>query len=186
MPCRATVGSGRQYRLDPHTLPACSTLSSGGNAAAVSFVIEHDHAVVVRRFTPGAAITLTVPLEQYAGVAVRMDAAGVDGGVRGTISLLHEDPTLTLPLLVAEDPHLIAADWQTWSRVLDLPLLIIGQDGSIGEPLAERHSIAMAPVKPRRRHSFFAQRRPRFLTRRKPGQPGVGEKLVGREIIART
>jgi hypothetical protein len=181
----ATVGSGRVYRLDPHTLPARSVPSCGG-AAAATFIIEHDRAIVVRRFTPGAAVTVTVPLTRYAGVAVRMEPVGIDGGVLGTVALLHADPTLTLPLLVTEDPHLISADWQAWGRALDLPLLIIGQDGSIGEPLAGPQGIAMAPAKPRRRHSYFAQRRPRFLTRRKPGRPGAGERLVGREIIARS
>jgi hypothetical protein len=67
--------------------------------------------------------------------------------------------------------------------VLGLRLLVIGQDGSIGEPLAR--GIAMAPQKPRRRHSYFAKRRPRFLTRRKPGRTPEGERLTGREIIAR-
>jgi hypothetical protein len=40
------------------------------------------------------------------------------------------------------------------------------------------------PAKARRRHSYFAARRPRFLTRRKTGRPGKPEILTGREIIA--
>jgi hypothetical protein len=41
------------------------------------------------------------------------------------------------------------------------------------------------PPQPRRRHSFFADRRPRFLVRRKNGRPGRLERLSAHEIIAR-
>jgi hypothetical protein len=41
-------------------------------------------------------------------------------------------------------------------------------------------------LQPRRRYSFFADRRPRFLMRRTTGNLGVAMKIEGREIIARS
>jgi hypothetical protein len=43
----------------------------------------------------------------------------------------------------------------------------------------------VARPKPRRRHSYFAKRRPRFLTRRKVGHLDAVRVVFGREIIAR-
>jgi hypothetical protein len=174
----ATVGSGRVYRLDPHSLPARGAPFSG-EVAAATFDIETDRAIVRRS---GAA--LAVPLTAYRGVAVRMEAIGDNGDVRAFVELLHADPELTLPLAATDDPYDIAGDWQSWGRVLRLPLLIVGQDGSVAAPLVG-NGVHMAPLKPRRRHSYFAKRRPRFLTRRKTGRAGDGERLSGREIIAR-
>jgi hypothetical protein len=44
--------------------------------------------------------------------------------------------------------------------------------------------VTLQPPKPRRRHSFFADRRPRFLTRRKTGRAGTPDILTAREITA--
>jgi len=180
----ATVGSGRAYRLDPHTLPARG-LSQAGEVGAATFIIERDRAIVSRPVTAGPALALTVPVAAYRGVAVRMEAVGDNGDVRAFVELLHTDPSLTLALAITDDPEEIAGDWQAWGRTLNLPLLIVGQDGSVGEPLATIGGVIMAPTKPRRRHSYFAARRPRFLTRRKVGRRQPTEKLTGREIIAR-
>ena len=184
MPGGATVGSSRAYRLDPHTLPARGSSSSGG-AAVATFIIERERAIVRRPSTGGLSATVSVPLAAYRGIAVRMEAVGDEGDVCGFVELLHSDPTLTLGLAMSEEPEIIAADWQAWGRALNLPLLIIGQDGTVGEPLAQVGGVLTGPPSPRRRHSFFAGRRPRFLTRRKPGRRGAMAKIAGREIIAR-
>ncbi len=176
----ATAGSGRAFRLDPHTLPVRS-FAEAGAATAAAFVIEHTHAVVRR----AAGDTVTVPVAEYRGVAVRMESTGDNGEVRAYVELLHADASLTLPLAVTDDPYDIYADWQAWAKALDLPLLVVGQDGSVGGPLAGMGGIIAARPQPRRRHSFFAQRRPRFLARRKAGRPGAAPRVEGREIIAR-
>ena len=177
----ATVGSGRAYRLDPHTLPARGFAPVGDEAGA-AFVIERERAIV-RRASSGDAVS--VPVADYRGVAVRMESTGDDGEVRAFVELLHDDASLTLRLAVTDDPYEISADWQAWARALNLPLLVVGQDGSIGGPLAGMGGILAARPLPRRRHSFFADRRPRFLTRRKAGRAGEPARIAGREIIAR-
>ena len=106
--------------------------------------------------------------------------------MRAFVELLHRDPALTLPLVVADEPEDIAADWQAWGRALNLPLLVIGQDGSVSAAARpDRRRRRLRRPKPRRRHSFFAGRRPRFLTRRKTGRGRPTERFEGREIIAR-
>ena len=125
-----------------------------------------------------------VPPSAYRGVAVRMESIGDNGEVRAFIELLHRDPALTLRLAESAVPEDLAADKQAWGRALKLPLLVVGQDGSVGEPL-ERHGLGAARSKPRRYHSYFAKRRPRFLTRRKPGEASRMARIDGREIIAR-
>jgi hypothetical protein len=160
-------------------LPARGSAVRGG-AVAATFIVEQDRAVVTR-----AGRAHAVPLAAYRGVSVRMESAGDDGSVIAFVELLHADPDLTLPLAVTHDPHEIAGDWQEWAHALKLPLLVVGQDGSVGEPLAAHRGLIMGRPKPRRRYSYFAKRRPRFLTRRKVGNLDAVRVVFGREIIAR-
>ena len=175
-----TIGSGREFRLDPHALPA-----AGATGAGEAFVIERGRALLSRTLTAnGPTMQVAVLLTAYRGIAVRMESIGDDGEVRAFIELLHRDPALTLRLAESAVPEDLAADWQAWGRALKLPLLVVGQDGSVGEPL-EHHGLAAARAKPRRYHSYFAKRRPRFLTRRKTGEAKRMTRIAGREIIAR-
>lgn len=180
----ATAGSSRAFRLDPHTLPV-RRFALAGEAAGTAYVIEREQAIVRRPIADGRAVTLTVPVAAYRGVSVRMESTGDNGEVRAFVELLHADPALTLALAITEDPEDIAGDWQAWGRALGLPLLVIGQDGSVSAPLEQLGGLIVAAAKPRRRHSYFAARRPRFLTRRKTGRRGPTVVVSGREIIAR-
>ncbi len=178
----ATAGSSWGFRLDPHILPVRVPARDGGTADT-GFILDRELAIVRRE--RGAGPPLTVPLSSYRGVAVRMEPAGAPGQVHVFVELLHKDPNLTLLLIVGDEPEDVAADWQAWGRALKLPLLVVGQDGSVSDPLGELGSVFIGPPKARRRYSFFAGRRPRFLTRRKTGHSRQTEQLNGREIIAR-
>lgn len=180
----ATAGSSRGFRLDPYSLPVHGSARDGGTVNT-AFILDRDRAIVQRQRHAGPPLTLTVPLKSYRGIAVRMEPADMAGHVRVFVELLHVDPALTLPLIVGDEPEDVAADWQAWGHALNLPLLVIGQDGSVSAPLGELGGIVASRPRPRRRHSFFAGRRPRFLTRRKPGHAHRTEHLAGREIIAR-
>jgi len=179
----ATAGSSWAYRLDPNLLPARASIGPGA-AAGAAFIIDRENAIIRRMAASGRSATFAVAVSAYAGVAVRVEPNGEAGSVRVFVELLHRDPSLTLPLVVADDPDQAAADWRAWGRALNLPLLVVAQDGSVTAPLATIGGIAAATAKPRRRHSYFAARRPRFLTRRKPGR-APSERIKGREIIAR-
>ncbi len=62
---------------------------------------------------------------------------------------------------------------------------MIEADG-VARPLEEHlGSVRAQDSQPRRRHSYFADRRPRFLVRRSTGKLGIKMKIEGREIIAR-
>ena len=177
----ATAGSSRAFRLDPHSLP----VRGSGRGGDAQFIIDRERAIVRVPLRAGPAMTLTVPLHAYSGVAVRMEPRGDVGDIRVYVELLHSDPSLTLTLVAADEPEDVAADWQAWGQALNLPLLVVGQDGSVSAPLDRMGALVVAMPRSRRRHSFFAGRRPRFLTRRKKGHGGPYEALAGREIIAR-
>ena len=178
----APAGSTRAFPLDPHTMPMRPPVYFDGGATA--FVLDRKR-VIVRRPVRGQTMTLAVPISAYRGVAVRILPNGDPGDIRVTVELMHRDPALTVPLVVADEPEDVAADWQAWGRALNLPLLLVAEDGTVKMPVDRLGGLVVAETKPRRRHSFFADRRPRFLTRRKVGRKGEQPRITGREIIAR-
>lgn len=171
-------------RLDPFRLPARYTARLAGVQAAdeASIYLDRKHAIVKRRLA-GLPLTVVVPVGVFRGVAVRMTA--VDGGqVTVSIELLHNDPALSLPLVVTDSYDDVLADWRAWSRTLGLPLLIVEADGSLAEPMPQIGRLRYDGAVPRRRPPMAA-RRPRFLRRRKTGAAAAGGRYDGREIIAR-
>lgn len=169
--------AARSPELDPFALPV-SVAHGGLPGEAGSATIDRDR-VTFHRTSQSRA----VPLRSYAGVAVRMTAA--DGNLRVAVELNHSDPSLSVVLLTAEDPADVAADWRAWSRCLGLPMLLIELDGSVIRPIPSLGSIETRSPKPRRMHSYFASRRPRFLARRKTGWQRELPAADGSEIIAR-
>jgi hypothetical protein len=87
---------------------------------------------------------------------------------------------------VADD---IVAEWQSWGRVLGLPLLVAETDGALREPFARMGGVRIeAPAWRRRRRSAIARRRPSRLLHRRPGALATSPPSVHRderEIIAR-
>ncbi|MBB5752101.1 DUF6101 family protein [Prosthecomicrobium pneumaticum] len=181
--------AGGRLRLDPFALPVrfeAPLPAPRGGAVPAQIYLDRAQAVMKRRIG-GVPAMLAFPIRAYRGVAVRM-TADAEGRVRTVIELMHRDPALSLPLVVADDlgdGEDVAADWQAWGRALGLPLLIVDTDGAVREPVARLGGLDIGAQKPRRLHSHFAARRPRFLKRRKVGRAGPQPVLCGREIIAR-
>jgi hypothetical protein len=102
-----------------------------------------------------------------------------------SLELLHHDSALSLPLLVSDNLDDIAADWHAWSRMMRLPMLIIGADDE-AQPVREQlgEILIEAPFERRKRYATL-KHRPWFLRRRKPGKVGPVEKISGEELIAR-
>jgi hypothetical protein len=162
--------------VDPFHLPARQIAPDG-------MPVIVDRASVT--FAPNDPVrSRRVAMSDYAGIAVRIVLEDGDR-LRATIELLHQDRVLSVTLAHVEAPEDAAADWQAWGKALNLPLLLVSPDGRIETAADRPGALAMLRPKPRRRHSFFAGRRPRFLTRRKSGHRQAAERIAGREIIAR-
>jgi hypothetical protein len=164
------AGSSRAERLDPFTLPlrfAVSDLAADQRVRQVE--LSHER-VIHRRAVAGIKMTIKVAVNAYRGVAVRMQppAAGTPGGV--AVVLEHRDPGLSLPLYQSAEGSDIVAEWQTWARVLSLPLLIADADGGLREPFARLGAMRVAAsIARRRKRGIIRSRRPSIFLRRKAG-----------------
>jgi hypothetical protein len=128
--------------------------------------------VTVRRVLEqsGIAIKIKVPVTEFIGVAVATSLTE-EGVLSSAIELVHSDPELNYRVFEEEGNHTVVAEWQNWGKKLRLPLFIKAGDGTYLPYSQQVSGINAAPPAPRRRFAADASRRPRFLNRRKPGQP---------------
>lgn len=179
------VWAGCDMRLDPSRLPQAACYASRDEHGDVTFTLDH-RGVTVRRVLAqsGLKVAVALPARAFRGVAARAIEDG-DGLVTVTLELLHHDPALSVPLLVAHDLDDVAADWRAWSDAYGLPMLLVEADGvarSLEESLGLVKTSAPAP---RRKGRASTRRRPRFLARRRTGDLGLRLVIDGEEIIAR-
>jgi hypothetical protein len=175
------VWAGRDLRLDPFRLPQAVSYATRDSIGDVSFTITDKGAVIRRPLEKsGLPVSIALPPRAFIGVAARA-IEDEDGEITVTLELLHKDPALCVPLLVAHDLDDVAADWRAWSDAFSLPLLLVEKDGTVRrfDKAAATSSHERRPVR------LTKNRRPRFLVRRKVGGLGVRAVLEGREIIAR-
>jgi hypothetical protein len=191
------AGSGRTWatprRLDPFSLPVRFEAADEAADERVRIVDLHRERVVVRRSVRGMRMALNVPVTAYRGVAIRLFADGgpcAKDSIPSSIAVVleHRDPALSLPLFSSPETDDIVAEWQSWGRVLGLPLLVAEGDGSLREPFARLGAVRIeTPSWRRRRRSAIARRRSVRLLRRRAGHwPQMPVVHRGeREIIAR-
>ena len=180
--------SSRDERLDPFTLPvrfAVSDRTADGRVRVVE--LSRDH-VVLRRAVRGIKMAIRVRTAAYLGVAIRIEPPreGEDGAV--AVVLEHRDPGLSLALYRANDGLDIVAEWQSWGRVLKLPLLVAEPDGRLREPFPRVGAVRIGPtMRRRRRRTAISRRRPTLPLRRRMGRALVDTVVHRgeREIIAR-
>ena len=181
---RKPVWAGRNMRLDPFRLPQAVTYATRDEDGDVSFTINERGAVIKRRLPQcGLPLSIALPARAFQGVTARAieDEAG---DVTVTLELMHIDPQLSVPLLVAEDFDDIAADWRAWSDAFSLPMLLVEADG-IARPLEDSiGQVKKQAIKPRRHPANITERRPRFLARRKTGDLGLRLVIDGDELIS--
>ncbi|HHZ10939.1 MAG TPA: hypothetical protein GX405_19405 [Rhizobiales bacterium] len=179
------VWAGRNMRLDPFRLPQVVSYATRDDFGDVTFTIDQRGAVVRRRLEmSGVPAIIALPAKAFLGVAARA-LEDEDGNVTVTLELLHNDPLLSVPLLVAHDLDDVAVDWRAWAEAYRLPMLLIEADG-IARTLEESlGAVRKAPVRERRQGRAANARRPRFLARRKIGTLGMRLVIDGQEIIAR-
>ena len=182
----SAVASAR--RLDPFSLPVRFTAADEAADEHLRIVDLHRERVVLRRSVAGIRMALNMPVADFRGVAIRL--SGVAGQAPGAIAVVleHRDPALSLLLFSSPDGDEIVAEWQTWGKVLGLPLLVADKDGALREPFARIGALRVeAPTWRRRRRSAIAHRRPSRLMCRRAGKlPATPTVHRGeREIIAR-
>lgn len=179
------VWAGRNMRLDPFRLPQIVSYATRDAFGDVTFTIDH-RGVVMRRVleNSGLPATIALPARLFRGVAARA-MEDESGNVTVTLELLHADPMLCVPLLVADDLDDVAADWRAWADAYRLPMLLIEADG-VARTLEESLGAAVKTQPPRERRQGKAtvRRRSRFLARRRTGSLGCRLVIQGIEIIA--
>ncbi|WP_139480980.1 DUF6101 family protein [Bradyrhizobium ivorense] len=162
-----SAGSSRALRLDPLSLPLSFHAQDARADGGMRQVELHREHVVLRRAVLGMRMAVNVRVSDFLGVAVR----GIDDAQM--LVLVHRDPSLSIPLGTSSDADEIAAAWQMWSEIFQLPQLT--------EP-------APAEAGPRRRRrNAIRARRPKFLVRRRAGfrLNAASIHRGEREIIAR-
>lgn len=185
---RFAAGSSRALRLDPFSLPARFEAVDDAADGRVRVVDLYSRRVVVRRSVRGMRMAINVPVAAFRGVSIRLQGEPNEPPTAIAVVLEHSDPALSLSLFSSSENDEIVAEWQSWGRVLGLPLLVSERDGSLREPFARIGALRVeAPTWRRRRRSAIARRRPRILLRRRAGTwPQMPASHQGeREIIAR-
>jgi hypothetical protein len=181
------AGSSCVERLDPFALPVRFTVSDKAADERIRSVELTRERVVLHRAVSGIKMAVNLPMTAYLGVSIRMEppAAGNSGAL--AVVLEHQDPGLSLPLYRADDGTDIVAEWQSWGRVLGMPLLVAEADGALREPFERLGALRVAaPSFRRRRRTALKGRRPSILLRRRMGKlPATPTVRREREIIAR-
>ena len=176
------IWAGRDMRLDPLRLPQAMSFADRDAFGEVVFTISARGARIRRKLMQsGLPVTVALPPSAFRGVAARAIEDDL-GNVTVTLELLHADPLLSVPLLVARDLDDVAADWRGWSEAFGLPMLLVESDG-VARTLEDSLSTARR-VSDRRQGRPTRARRSRFLARRKTGTLGVKLVIEGQEIIA--
>jgi uncharacterized protein DUF6101 len=183
------AGSGRNARLDPFSLPV-RYKANDAFADQRERVVEVNHErVVMKRAVRGIAMKTSTLLSDFLGVAIRIVPPKDDFDGAVAVMLEHRDPGLSVPLFVAADGAEISVEWQTWSRVLGLPGLVVNADGTLRDPLGPLGRVQGNVKAPRKRGRVIARsRRSARRLRRKTGVRKLEAMTVHRderEIIAR-
>ena len=118
----------------------------------------------------GVAIKIKVPVTEFFGVAVATSITE-EGMLTSAIELVHPDSELNYKVFEEEGNHNVVAEWQNWGKKLRLPLFIKAGDGAYMPYSQQVDGVAVGHTQSRRKLVAEAGRRPRFLNRRKPGQP---------------
>lgn len=183
------AGSSCEVRLDPFALPLAFTARDAAADGGVRQIELFHERLVIRRSVAGMHMALNMPLSAYAGVAIRLDP-GVDGQpATAAVVLEHKDPGLALPLFVSTGADEAFAEWRSWSKALNMPLIVADDEGGWREPFARIGNVGIDDVQPRRRrHSGLQHRRPSILSRRQAGKIGATAPVHSgeHEIIARS
>src|SRR5271154_6667935 len=122
---RIAAGSSRVSRLAPFSLPVRCEVADEAADEQRRVIDLHRERVVVRRSVRGMRMALNLPVATFRGVAIRLTGAVGAPPTSIAVMLEHGDPALSLPLFSSNTTDDIVAEWQSWGRVLGLPLLVV-------------------------------------------------------------
>lgn len=117
----------------------------------------------------GVSIKIKVPVTEFIGVAVATSISE-EGVLMSSIELIHSDSELNYRVFEEQGNHNVVAEWQNWGKKLRLPLFIKAGDGQYLPYSQQVDGVMLGNSASRRKLAADANRRPRFLNRRKPGQ----------------
>jgi len=184
------AGSGRSSRLDPFSLPVRYKASDAFADQRERVVEVGRERVVVKRAVRGIAMKTSTLLSDFLGVSIRI--VPPDENFEGAVAVMleHRDPGLSVPLYVAHDGSEVSVEWQTWSRVLGLPALVMDADGTLRDPLGPLGRVqGNVRTWRKRKRAVLTYRRSARRLRRKTGLGRLDAMTVHRderEIIARS
>ncbi|MEA2934245.1 MAG: hypothetical protein QOD74_891 [Variibacter sp.] len=166
----------RLARPDPLALPIRFTApDAAADGRLRQIEIDREHVLVMRRLQ-GMAIRVRLSVNDFVGVAMRMND---DGAI--TLTLEHPDRNLSVELSATHEDDLFA-DWALWGRVLGLPLLVSDFAGKLVPAFPSLGAVRLGKPGPRRRRrNAIAQRRSRFAMRRRIGMP-ASKQTVHRKL----
>lgn len=174
-------------RVDPWQLPQITHYERSNRAGdmivPVNAAINTDCAVIKRDLGCGAPLSVSLPMEVFKGIAATA-IENEDGTTNVTLQLLHEDTELSIPLYEGTDLDEAAADWHSWARRTNLPMLLINEEGH-AIAVKEASALTSRASKPRRRRISAIKHRPNFLRRRQMGRIGPVVEIPVAELIAR-
>ena len=162
--------------------------SDAGADERVRIVELHRERVVMRRAVRGIPMAVSVPVAAFRGIAIRIVKREDKDSATIAVVLEHRDAGLSTELFASDDGDEILTEWQTWGRVLGLPLLVVERDGELHEPFQRLGAVRVDAVAPRRRRrTAIRRRRPSILMRRRAGRMRENPTVHRdeREIIAR-
>jgi hypothetical protein len=126
-------------------------------------------AVIIHRSVARVAMTIRVPSSAYRAVVLRL--TDISYGIWCEVRLTHRDPDLSVLLAESDDQAVIEACWHNWACFFSLPALVERIDRGGRKASFEVADIARSRPRPRRGGRASTTRRPRFLARRRVGDP---------------
>lgn len=118
----------RAMRIDPYQFPQTARYHDPSQKIDVSATIDENGAIIRRNPHSPLPSAVTVPAKAFVGITARAHEDET-GKVTVTLELMHVDPQLSVPLLVAHDLKDVVEDWRAWSAIYKLPMMLVEEDG---------------------------------------------------------
>lgn len=118
----------RAMRIDPSKFPQTARYHDRHLKADVSVTIDENGAIIRRNPYSSLPTAVTVPAKAFIGITARA-THDETGKITVTLELMHVDPQLSVPLLVAHDLNNVVEDWRSWSKIYKLPMMLVEEDG---------------------------------------------------------